>query len=84
MDDVAYEIQNECDKIFKEFQELNAKYGDGNKWCSIETNMTALIKAGYENTYKLYDMVAKYHNYKGQFEALKKLAISTQNFNIGR
>lgn len=67
--------------IFREMQKLNAEYGDGYKWCSMNANMEGLIKKGYDSC-KVYELIAEYNNIKGRNEALREFAIATKNFEI--
>lgn len=67
-------------EIFRELQELCAEKGDGKRWCSIEKLVEELAKTG--NIYKAMNLVSEYYKIEGQNEALRDLAIATNNFGI--
>lgn len=67
-------------EIFRELQELCAEKGDGKRWCSIEKLVEELTKTG--NIYKAMNLVSEYYKIEGQNEALRDLAIATNNFGI--
>lgn len=73
-------LDNRKTEIFHQLQELCAEKGDGHRWCSIERLTEELIKAG--QTYKTMQLVSEYYTICGQHEALKNLAIATNNFEI--
>lgn len=56
------------------------KKGDGKRWCSIEKLVEELAKTG--NIYKAMDLVSEYYKIEGQNEALRDLAIATNNFEV--
>ena len=43
------EFEAEQDKCFKELQEINATFGDGNRWCSAEHNLEMLAKTATDS-----------------------------------
>jgi hypothetical protein len=67
-------------EVFYELQELCFEKGDGRGHCSIEKLAEELVKTG--NTYKAMPLVAEYHIISGKQEALRDLAIATNNFEI--
>lgn len=67
-------------KIFHELQELCFEKGDGNKWCGIEKLAEELIKRG--QTIKTMQLLSEYYIICGKEEALRELAIATNNFEI--
>lgn len=67
-------------EIFHELQELCAEKGDGKRWCSIEKLVEELAKTG--NIYKAMDLASEYYKIEGQNEALRDLAIATNNFEV--
>ena len=66
--------------IFHKLQNMNAEKGDGHKWCCIEALVEGLTKAGF--VYAAMGIVSEYYEIVGEQEALKKLAIATNNFEI--
>ena len=67
-------------EIWGELQQLCFEYGDGHKWCSMDKLVEELIKAG--KTTKTMQLVSEYYTIEGQKEALRNLAIATNNFKI--
>lgn len=67
-------------EIWKELQEMSATRGDGKRWCCMEKLVESLTKAGL--TYQAMEKVSEYYQIEGQKEALKNLAIATNNFEI--
>ena len=49
------EINEKMYEIFKEFQDLNAQYGSGKRWCSLDENYRDLMKADFDYTYLYVD-----------------------------
>lgn len=73
-------LDNRKTEVFRELQELCAEKGDGHRWCSIEKLVEALAKTG--NVYKAMALVSEYYEICGKEEALRSLAIKTNNFDI--
>ena len=67
-------------EIWEELQEMSATRGDGNRWCCMEKLVESLTKAGL--VYQVMQKVSEYYQIEGQKEALKNLAIATNNFEI--
>lgn len=67
-------------KIWHELQDMNAEKGDGHKWCCMEKLVEGLTKAGL--VYQAMNIASEYYKIEGQQEALRKLAIATNNFEI--
>lgn len=67
-------------EIWEELKEMNATRGDGNGWCCMEKIVEGLTKAGL--IYQAMGKVSEYYQIEGQKEALKNLAIATNNFKI--
>ena len=67
-------------EIWEELQEMSATRGDGNRWCCMEKLVESLTKAGL--VYQVMQKVSEYYKIEGQKEALKNLAIATNNFEI--
>lgn len=67
-------------EIWKELQSMNEEKGDGHKWCCMEKLVEGLAKAGL--TYQAMNLASEYYKIEGQHEALKNLAIATNNFEI--
>ena len=59
---------------------MSATRGDGNRWCCMEKLVESLTKAGL--VYQVMQKVSEYYKIEGQKEALKNLAIATNNFEI--
>lgn len=70
----------EADKAFTELQELNAKYGTGERWCSAFMNLKGLI--GTEKECKAINLYNQIQEARGQMESLRALAVATNNFEI--
>lgn len=72
------------DIIFKEMQELNYTDGDGNRWCSMQTNFEGIVKFSKEKytIQKAFELIQERSFIEGQKEALKTLALKTENFKI--
>lgn len=66
-------------EIWKELQEMNAEQG-GKKWCCMERLIEDLCKAGL--VYRAMQRVSEYYEIEGQKEALRNLAVATNNFEI--
>lgn len=70
----------DADEAFTELQELNAKYGTGERWCSAATNLKCLIGTKKETlAFILYDKILIA---RGKMDAFTDLAIATNNFEI--
>lgn len=67
-------------ELFRKLQDLCAERGDGNRWCGIEKLVEELAKTG--NIYKAMNLANEYYRIEGQKEALRNLAIATNNFEI--
>ena len=67
-------------EIFHELQDLCKEKGDGHRWCCLEKLVEELAKTG--NTYRALALFAEYNEICGKHEALKDLAIATNNFEI--
>lgn len=67
-------------EIWKELQEMNAEKGDGERWCCMEKLIEGLTKAGM--VYQAMSKASEYYKIEGQQEALRNLAIATNNFEI--
>ena len=67
-------------EIWKELQEMSVTRGDGQRWCCMEKLVESLTKAGL--VYQAMQRVSEYYKIEGQKEALKNLAIATNNFEI--
>lgn len=74
------ELDTRKTEIFRELQELCVERGDGKRWCGIEKLVEELTKTG--NIYKAMNLVSEYYQIEGQQDALRKLAIATNNFEI--
>jgi hypothetical protein len=72
------------DVIFREMQELNAQYGDGKRWCSIQTNYEGIVKNTKDNLIlqKCFNLISERSFIEGEHSALMKLALATNNFQI--
>lgn len=66
--------------VFHELQDLCEEKGDGHRWCGLERLVEELLKTG--NTYKALQLFGEYHEICGKQEALRDLAIATNNFEI--
>ncbi len=64
-------------EIWKELQEMSAEQG-GKRWCCMEKLIEELTKAGA--VYKAMNKVSEYYRIEGQKEALRNLAMATNNF----
>ena len=67
-------------EIWEELQEMSTTRGDGNRWCCMEKLVESLTKEGL--VYQVMQKVSEYYKIEGQKEALKNLAIATNNFEI--
>lgn len=68
------------DEIWEELKDMNVKKGDGNRWCCLEKLVEELTKVG--KGYWAIGKVSEYYKIEGKKEALKELAIATNNFEI--
>ena len=68
-------------EIWGKLKDMNAEKGSGKRWCCLETLVEDLTKAGL--VYQAMNLVSEYYKIEGQKEALRNLAIATDNFNIG-
>ena len=66
-------------EIWKELQEMNARQGR-ERWCSMERLVEDLSKVGL--IYQAMQRVSEYYKIEGKKEALRNLAIATNNFEI--
>lgn len=66
-------------EIWKELQEMNAEQG-GKRWCCMEKLIEELTKSG--KVYEAMNKAAEYYKIEGQKEALRNLAMATNNFEI--
>lgn len=66
-------------EIWKELQEMNARKGR-ERWCCMERLIEDLSKAGL--IYQAMQRVSEYYKIEGQKEALRNLAVATNNFEI--
>lgn len=73
-------LEDRKTEIFHELQELCFEKGDGNKWCSVDKLAEELIKRG--QTIKTMQLIHEYYEICGKKEALKELALATNNFEI--
>ena len=73
-------LEGREEQIFHELQELCLEKGDGHRWCSIHRLAEELIKKG--RTHRTMQLVAEYYEICGRQEALRDLAIATNNFEI--
>lgn len=73
-------LEERKSEIWHELQNMNAEKGDGHKWCCMEKLIEGLTKAGM--VYQTMNLVSEYYKIEGQQEALKNLAITTNNFEI--
>lgn len=67
-------------EVFHKLQDLCAEKGDGKRWCGIEKLVEELVKTG--NTYPAMSLVSEYFEICGKNEALRDLAVATNNFEI--
>lgn len=67
-------------KFFCELQELCGEI-NGGKPNNIEMAVIYLLSASV-NIYTIMDLISEYYRIEGQQEALKKLALATDNFAI--
>ena len=67
-------------EIWEKLKDLCEEKGDGNRWCCMERLVEELTKNGA--VFQTMNLVSEYYNIEGQEEALRKLAIATDNFNI--
>lgn len=73
-------LADERDNIFKELQKLNVEHGDGTQSCSIDLLVIKLSHSGW--AFKALQLYTRYCNIEGQKEALRKLALATDNMRI--
>lgn len=73
-------LEDRKKEIWRELQNMNAEKGDGHKWCCMERLIEGLAKTGF--VYVAMDIASEYYRIEGQQEALKNLAIATNNFEI--
>lgn len=66
-------------EIWKKLQEMNAEQG-GKRWCCMEKLIEDLSKAGL--VYQAMQIVSEYYKIEGKKEALRNLAVATNNFDI--
>ena len=71
------------DDTLKELQELNAKYGDGHRWCSYEPCLTGIIKNGNQS---IIDNALRIYNKHVMLDVLEReytnIGLKTNNMNI--
>lgn len=67
-------------EIIKELQEMCVAEGDGICWCGLE-KLTKAVTDG-ANNYTALHLYAEYHEICGREEALRDLALATNNFEI--
>lgn len=73
-------LEGQQEYIFNKLKELNVEHGDGTESCSIDMLVIKLSKSGWAfNALQLY---TRYCNIEGQKEALRKLALATDNMRI--
>jgi len=73
-------LENRKNELWRKLQDMNAEKGDGHKWCCMEKLIEGLTKAGL--VYATMNIVSEYYKIEGQQEALRNLAIATNNFEI--
>ena len=73
-------LEDRKKEIWSELQDMNEEKGDGHKWCCMEKLIEGLTKAGL--VYAAMNIVSEYYKIEGQQEALRNLAIATNNFEI--
>ena len=73
-------LENRKNELWRKLQDMNAEKGDGHKWCCMEKLVEGLAKAGL--IYQAMNLASEYYKIEGQHEALKNLAIATNNFEI--
>lgn len=73
-------LEERKNEIWHELQSVNEEKGDGHKWCCMEKLIEGLTKAGL--VYKAMSLASEYYKIEGQQEALRNLAIATNNFEI--
>lgn len=73
-------LEERKSEIWHELKNMSAEKGDGHKWCCMEKLIEELTKVGM--VYQTMNLVSEYYKIEGQQEALKNLAIATNNFEI--
>lgn len=73
-------LDNRKTEIFRKLQEMCEEKGDGHRWCCMEKLVEELAKKGH--IYQAMQLVNEYYQICGQEEALRNLAIATNNFEI--
>ena len=76
------ELENRQKEIFEMLQNLNEKHGNGCKYCSVTDNVLSIIRLSPENAYFVIGLKGEYDEITGKMEALRDLAIATNNFEI--
>ena len=76
------ELETRQKEIFLILQNMNEKYGDGCKYCSVSDNMLQIIRLSPENAYFAIGLKSEYDEITGRMIALKDLALATNNFEI--
>lgn len=66
--------------VWRKLQDMNEEKGSGKRWCCMEKLIEDLTKAG--QVFQTMQLVSEYYKIEGQEEALRKLAIATDNFNV--
>lgn len=67
-------------QIYKELQDLNVEKGDGKRWHSLDLLVEGLSINGL--AYHATKLLSEYYTIEGKEEALRELALSTDNFKI--
>lgn len=65
-------------EIFHKLQDMCYEKGDGKRWCGIEALVEALTMNGH--IYPAMHLVNEYYKICGAEDALRNLAIATNNF----
>ena len=68
------------DEIWEKLKDLNEEKGDGKRWCCLEKLIEGLTSKGM--VYQAMNLASEYYKIEGQEEALRNLAIATNNFEI--
>lgn len=78
------EYDNERDRYFAELQELNAKNGDGSRWCSAEHNLHELEKTCKDERIinRAREAYRRYEQANGKLDLLHEFGFELAELNF--
>lgn len=78
------DLSEDMDLIMEKSKQLNYRWGDGKRYCSLAKNVEEVIKANVSPSCvgQAIQLMTEYCRIEGQQKALRDLAYATDNFKI--